>query len=109
MITIDGVPCSVAFFTDVTRLRELDLELSRSERNLAEAQRIAGIGSWDWDLRTDTVLRSDEVHRIYGVEPGSIPCASDAFLTYVHPDDRARILAVTRAEYFVPFISQYGS
>jgi PAS domain S-box-containing protein len=71
--------------------------LRRSERNLAEAQRIAHIGSWEWDLATDFAQRSEELHRIYGVEPGTIPTTTEAFLNFVHPDDRARVQASERA------------
>jgi PAS domain S-box-containing protein len=67
--------------------------LRRSERNLAEAQRIAHIGSWEWDLATDTAQRSEELHRIYGAEPGAIPGTTEAFLAFVHPGDRARVQA----------------
>ncbi len=88
--TVDGVPCNIAFFTDVTELR-------RSERNLAEAQRIAHVGSWEFDLITDRAQRSDELHRILGVEPGAIPGASEAFYAFVHPDDRARVRASEQA------------
>ncbi len=70
--------------------------LLRSERNLAEAQRIAHIGSWDWDLATDTAERSEELFRIFGVEPAAIHGTSEAFLAYVHPDDRARVQASQR-------------
>jgi PAS domain S-box-containing protein len=88
---VDGVPCNIGFFTDVTELHRLDQELRRSRRNLAEAQRIAGIGSWEWDLTTGTAQRSDQLHRIYGIEPGSLTPAFDAFHGYVHPEDRARV------------------
>ncbi|HEY5629670.1 MAG TPA: PAS domain-containing protein [Candidatus Limnocylindrales bacterium] len=75
----------------------LDEALRRSERNLAEAQRIAHIGSWEWDLVSGSALRSDELHRIYGVEPGTIPSRPDAFLAFVHPDDRAAVQAAELA------------
>jgi PAS domain S-box-containing protein len=71
----------------------LDDALRRSERNLAEAQRIAHIGSWEWDLVSGNALRSDELHRIYGVEPGRIPSSPDAFLAFIHPGDRALVQA----------------
>ncbi len=95
--TVEGVPCNIAFFTDVTELRELDQALRRSERNLAEAQRIAAIGSWEWDLATGTALRSEELHRIYGVDPGELAATSEAVFPLVHPDDRARVEAFVRA------------
>ena len=67
------------------------------QRSLAEAQRIAQIGSWEWDLATDTALRSEETYRIAGVEPGALPGTTEAFLAFVHPDDRARVQASERA------------
>ncbi|MHB8958101.1 MAG: PAS domain-containing protein [Candidatus Limnocylindrales bacterium] len=87
--------------TELAAAREerarLDERLRRSERNLAEAQRMAHIGSWEWDLVAGTAQRSDELHRIYGVEPGSIPESPEAFLAFIHPDDRARVQAAERA------------
>ena len=44
----------------------------RAER-LDEAQAIAHLGSWDWDIRADVVTWSDEMFRIYGLEPQSCP------------------------------------
>jgi PAS domain S-box-containing protein len=92
--TIADVTEQVVAERERTRLGE---GLRMSERNLAEAQRISHIGSWEWDLATDTAQRSDELHRIYGVEPGTIPGTTEAFLAFVHPDDRARVQASERA------------
>jgi PAS domain S-box-containing protein len=92
--TIADVTDQVAAEEERTRL---EAGLRRSERNLAEAQRLAGIGSWEWDLASETALRSDELHRIYGVEPGEIRATTEAFLAFVHPDDRERVRAVERA------------
>jgi PAS domain S-box-containing protein len=82
----------LAFGMNTLRERgHAEVVLRRSERNLAEAQRISHIGSWEWDLTTGTAQRSDELHRIYGVEPGTIANTNEAFLAFVHPDDRARV------------------
>ena len=103
-VVVEGVACNIGFFTDVTEQAAAEEEraqlvegLRRSERNLAEAQRIAHIGSWEWDLATDTAQRSEELHRMYGVEPGAIPGTTEAFHTFVHPGDRARVKAFERA------------
>ena len=91
----------IADITDQAAAQEeraqLEEKLRRSERNLAEAQRIAHIGSWEWNLGSDSALRSDELHRIYGVEPGTIQATPGAFLAFVHPEDRARVQAAERA------------
>lgn len=71
--------------------------LRRSERNLAEAQRIAHLGSWEWDAATDTSRWSDETHRIYGIEPGTFDGSGATFLAFVHPDDRTPLQEAVRA------------
>jgi PAS domain S-box-containing protein len=64
--------------------------VARIQRQLAAAQRITKIGSWEWDVATGAVAWSDELYRIYGFEPGS-PITIDFFLSRVHPDDLARV------------------
>jgi len=61
----------------------------RLEEQLAEAQALTHIGSWDWEPGDDTVAWSDELYRIFGVAPdAATPRGFDAYLAAVHPDDR---------------------
>jgi len=69
----------------------VDVELAIARRQLEEAQRLARIGSWEWDIADATVWWSDELYRIYGLEPGSIEPSYEEFLNYVHPDDRGAV------------------
>ena len=62
--------------------------LKESEDGLAEAQKMAHIGNWDWDLVTGKVHWSDEMYRIYGRNPQELGASLDELLNYVHPDDR---------------------
>jgi PAS domain S-box-containing protein len=62
--------------------------LKRSETRLREAQRVARIGSWERDLVTDTVTWSNQEYRLLGLEPGEIAPSYEAFLGFIHPDDR---------------------
>ena len=62
--------------------------LAESEQALAEAQRLAAIGSWDWDVQADTVAWSDEMYRIVGVERDRFEIGFDSYLALMHPDDR---------------------
>jgi PAS domain S-box-containing protein len=64
---------------------------SRIERQLALAQQITHVGSWEWDARTGAVAWSDELYRIYGLEPQSSEVTFESFLARVHPDDRERV------------------
>src|SRR5437868_12135805 len=76
---------------------EIRARLEKSESNLAAAQKIAHLGSWELDLTNlndvnQNPLRwSDEVFRIFGYEPGQIEVTNENFFRAVHPDDRSRI------------------
>jgi PAS domain S-box-containing protein len=62
--------------------------LRESEKRLAEAQRIARIGSWIWDPVTDKVSWSDMVCELFGIDPATAQPSFESFLALVHPDDR---------------------
>ncbi|HET7152481.1 MAG TPA: PAS domain-containing protein, partial [Candidatus Kapabacteria bacterium] len=82
---------------DVTERKQEEEELRRSQVNLAEAQRIAHLGSWKMDLSRyvvygeNAVTWSDEVYRIFGYQPGDIHTARTKFSQLVHPDDRGMV------------------
>lgn len=61
--------------------------LRRSEASLAEAQRIAGLGHWDYDWEKDTLFWSREIFRIFGVSEEEFGGAFEDFFRFVHPDD----------------------
>ncbi|RXA19856.1 PAS domain S-box protein [Methanosarcina sp. MSH10X1] len=65
--------------------------LEESEKRLAEAQRMAHLGNWEWDTATDKVYWSDEAYRIFGLEPQEFEITFSTFLNYVHPDDRGYV------------------
>ena len=62
--------------------------LKESEEGLAEAQKMAHIGNWDWDIETDKAYWSEELYRIYGRDPQELAPSYNEYLSYVHPDDR---------------------
>jgi PAS domain S-box-containing protein len=62
---------------------------------LAEAQRLAHVGSFDWDLRSNFVTWSDELYRIFGLQPGEISIAGEA-MSLVHPEDRPLVLSTVQ-------------
>lgn len=65
-------------------------ERKRAERQLADAQAVAHVGSWEWDLVAERLTWSDELYRIFGLEPG-VPVSYPGTLQYIHPDDHATI------------------
>ncbi len=71
--------------------------LRRSETRLEEAQRIARLGNWVWEIPDNRITWSDEVYRIFGFEPRSFVPTYEDFLECVHPDDRDRVDQDVRA------------
>lgn len=70
----------------------MEAALVKSESNLAEAQSIASLGSWEYDLVTDEEYRSDEFFRILGLPPCLNGKAADSVFDYIHHDDRSRVM-----------------
>jgi PAS domain S-box-containing protein len=88
LIRFGGRSTTLVTGNDVTERRRIEGELRHSEARLAEAQRIAHIGSWEWDIRANTITWSDELCRIYAVRPEEFGGSFEGYLARVHPDDR---------------------
>jgi signal transduction histidine kinase len=76
---------------DQLRMARSQRALARSEAGLKEAQQLAGLGSWEHDLASGGLLWSDEVYRIFEVDPGLLQPSFERFLDLVHPDDRTMV------------------
>ena len=68
--------------------KQIEIELRTNEIRLTEAQHIANLGNWEWDVATNNVRWSNELYRIFGLQPQERGATFGKFLTYVHPDDR---------------------
>jgi len=88
---LGGDACILSIFQDVTHRKQADEALRTRERQLLLAQQIARMGSWEWDLRTGTVTWSDELCRIFGIEPSAVRPGYEGFLELVHVDDRSHV------------------
>ena len=100
--------------TGELRLANLALErihkgLAENQLRLEEAQKIASVGSWEWNVQADTISWSEELYRIYGASPESFEPGYAAYLQRAHPDDReAMDEAVRRAmETHQPFAFEH--
>jgi len=69
-------------------LAELSRDLQESKARLEEAQHVAHVGHWEWDLETDVVVWSDETYRIFGLSPQERPMNLATVRAMVHPEDR---------------------
>jgi PAS domain S-box-containing protein len=74
--------------TDITDRRLTEQALREQRALLAEAQKVAGLGSWEWDPESGRIAWSDELYRIYGLSPESFKPSFETYLERVHPDDR---------------------
>ncbi len=83
---------------DITKEHTLKEELKQSNTYLIDAQSIAKIGHWEWDIATNRLSWSDEIYNIFGYKPQELDATYDAFLNTIHPDDREAVVeAVNQA------------
>ncbi len=70
------------------KLQQEQTMLQQRTDTLIEAQRIAHLGDWEWDVVNNTVVWSDETYRIFGLKPQQIAATFETYIQAVHPDDR---------------------
>jgi PAS domain S-box-containing protein len=112
---------NMAMFTDITQRKETEEKLKstldnleklvkertaelenaynslkKSEKGLAEAQKMAHVGNWEWSIMADKAYWSDELYRIFKRDPQEAGPPYNEFLNYIHPDDRDLVKNVTK-------------
>jgi PAS domain S-box-containing protein len=73
---------------DITARKQAQDRLYKSEQDLKDAQRLARIGNWELDILSDRLVWSDEIYRIFEIDPDRFGASYEAFLEGIHPDDR---------------------
>src|SRR5579862_1225022 len=76
----------------------LSRDLQESKARLEEAQRVAHVGYWDWNIETNAVVWSDETYRIFGVERGERSMDFETVRAMVHPEDREALYRTVDVE-----------
>jgi PAS domain S-box-containing protein len=89
----DGGAELLGVFLDITDRKRMEQALELRDRQLSEAQELAGLGIWEWEIAPDRFTWSDELSKIFGLDRP--PSGFDGFLALVHPEDRASMEAVT--------------
>ena len=99
MHDLGGAVCGVACVAfDVSGHKRIEDDLRRSRGRLAEAEHLARMGSWEWDVATNHVTWSDGLFDVYGIDPAQFEPRYARSSERVHPDDRERVdAAVQRA------------
>ena len=83
-----GQPAMVEMLRDITEGKKIEEELKKKTHSLDNAQRIANIGNWDWDIVKNELYWSDEIYRIFGLNSLEFGATYEAFVNTIHPDDR---------------------
>jgi len=100
VVSVSGAPLpgedgeldrAVFFVRDITRRYEREAELRDYRKLLEASQRIGGLGHWDWNIRTDNLEWSDEVFRIFGVEPGTFDPTIETYASLLPPEGQERL------------------
>lgn len=89
--------CLMSSFIDISDQKEVEAALLRSEETYAKAEEIAHIGSWDWDILNGDLRWTDEIYRIFGLQPQAFGATYDAFVKTIHPEDRDNVGAAVGA------------
>jgi PAS domain S-box-containing protein len=98
----------IGVVTDITERKRAEEErevlsrsLQESKARLEEAQSVAHVGYWDWDLETGEIIWSDETYRIFGFKPHERPMDIETVRGLVHPDDREALYSTVDEEFAV--------
>jgi two-component system cell cycle sensor histidine kinase/response regulator CckA len=102
--TAELVSANEALLAEIAERKKMQEALFRSEASLAEAQRIAHLGNWEWNISADQMHWSDEIYRIFGKTPEQFRATYETFLGCIHPDDRELVKeAVDSAMSGIPY------
>jgi PAS domain S-box-containing protein len=83
----------ISVIEDIRRRKKAELALKASESALVEAQHLAGVGNWRWNIRADEHTWSEEIYRIYGRDPALPPAIYPEIQKYFTPESWARLAA----------------
>ena len=115
---VDGKPVSMkGTVKDITKEYQLLQKMMRSDELHKQAQAITHIGNWSWDIINNTITWSDEMYRIYGLEPQSEEISFERFLSLIHPDDRDKrkkeieesLATLEAVDYFLRIVNPDGA
>lgn len=88
LVEVDGEAMVVSTIRDVSLLKQAELELKESQKQLRQIQRLAGMASWRYDVQSEMVTWSEEVFGLVGRTKSEGAPTGDEFMELVHPDDR---------------------
>lgn len=90
-IYFDGVPHLLVASRDVTQRLHREEQITEANLLMRESQKLAQLGSWQWDMASNEVTWSQELYLIYGLNKTTFKASFGDYLQCVHPDDRERV------------------
>ncbi len=81
----------ISFLRDISIRKKTEEIIQIKTQQLLEAQELAHIGSWEWDIQANRLEWSDELYRIYGLRPEEVEPSYETFIGIIHPDHRDRV------------------
>ncbi|MCX6212952.1 sensor histidine kinase [Spirosoma sp.] len=102
LLTYQKPDTLLCFLSDITARQQAQFSLQAENRRLNEAQTIGQVGSFEWNLGESGVNWSDELYRMHGLLPQSIPIAIERVEDFFHPDDRNALQALQQLSFQTP-------
>ena len=91
-IVRDGkITGAVVALSDISERKQIQESLLTNQAQLTEAQHLAHLGSWDLDLASNDLVWSEEIYRIFEIDPAVFAASYEAFVDAIHPEDRERV------------------
>jgi len=88
---VNGRHMFIGFVRDISVRKQADETIKNKTLQLVEAQQLAHIGSWEWDVVNNKIVWSDELYRLFGVTPENFEASYENFLKYIFPEDREMV------------------
>lgn len=82
----------ISIVTDITERKKAERNLRKKRLMLSQAEQLAHLGSWEWDIANNQLYWSDELYRIYGLNRREIELTFDEYKKRIHPEDKERVL-----------------
>jgi two-component system CheB/CheR fusion protein len=95
-IEIDGQPCLLGMMVDISGRKETEEALQQSQELLTEAEQLADMGSWEWNIAAGTMHWSQGMYRIFGLGSDAELTPDSTFLEHLHPQDQERVQRIFR-------------
>lgn len=91
-----GTPLLLVSIEDITKQELAEAALRREQTMMARAEALAHVAAWEWRMKDDTLVWSDELYKIFGVEKSKFTPSYANYLQLIHPDDRERVDDIVR-------------